>query len=249
MAGQVAQATTEGDGAKPTAVDPFEKSEGIPKGYAKRANADKVPCPALLSLYNNGDLKPEQDGSVDMKELDQALSSMGLGSTARGALLNVADGTDEVPESFNLFNLRDSNIDHAGSTGIRDPKVDPDKLDKFLSFGENGRLYADNLAKAGAHFSEIDPGFKGTVIETLELSALLQVFGREDPERDGDRYFTNDDIKGLWIDGKYPEDWKARPADDVGLLEIGGVGAEMGATRFWDAITTPIKNFFNSIFG
>ena len=205
-----------------------------------------MPCPALLSLYNNGDLKPAQDGTVDMKELDQALAGMGLGSTARGALL---DGTDEVPESFNLFNLRDSNIDHAGSTGIRDPKVDPDKLDKFLSFGENGRLYADNLAKAGAHFSEIDPGFKGTVIETLELSALLQVFGREDPERDGDRYFTNDDIKGLWIDGKYPEDWKARPADDVGLLEIGGVGAEMGATRFWDAITTPIKNFFNSIFG
>ena len=214
-----------------------------------RANADKIPCPALLSLYNNGDLRPESDGTVDMKELDKALGSIGCGPMVRNLLLKVADGTDEMPESFNLFNLRDSNIDHTGSTGIRDPKVDPEKLDRFLSFGTNGRLYADNLTDAAAHFNSIDPGFKGTTIQTLELSALLQAFGRADPDRGGERYLTNDDIKGLWLEGKYPQNWEPRPVDEVDLGEVALVGAKMGFSRIWDAITTPIKTFFNSIFG
>jgi len=229
-------------------VDPFEHSEGIPKEFRERVNADKIPCPALLSLYNNGDLKPELDGTVNMEELNQALGGLGLGPSVRSALVKVADGTDEMPDTFNLFNLRDSNIDHTGSTGIRDPKVDPDKLDTFLSFGTEGRLYADNLASALAHFNTIDPGLKGTAIETVEMSALLQVFGRKDPDRSGERYFTNDDIEGLWIDGKYPQDWKPRPTDDVSLSEVGLVGAKIGATRIWDAIVTPIKNFFTSLF-
>lgn len=237
-----------GEEAKPGSIDPFERSEGIPQEHRERVNAEKIPCPALLSLYNNGDLKPAQDGTVNMGELDTALGGLGLGETVRNALLKVADGTDEAPESFNLFNLRDSNIDHSGSTGIRDPKVDPGKLDTFLSFGNNGRLYAEDLAKAAAHFNAIDPGLKGTTIETLEMSALLQVFGRPDSSRGGERYLSNDDIKGLWIDGKYPQDWQARPTDDIGLGEVGLVGAKMGASRVWDAIVTPIKNFFSSIF-
>jgi len=239
---------SQADDSKQGPTDPFEQTQGIPKQYRERANADKIPCPALLSLYNNGDLRPELDGGVEMKELDQALSKLGLGDSVRSALIKVADGTDKMPESFNLFNLRDSNIDHTGSTGIRDPKVDPEKLDTFLSFGSNGRLYTDNLAKAAAHFNTIDPGFVGTTIQTLELSALLQVFGRVDPDQDGERYFTDDDIKGLWLDGKYPQDWKARPADDISLAEVGFVSAKIGATRLWDAIVNPIKNFFNSIF-
>lgn len=233
---------------RPQGFDPFENSEGIPKEFRERVNADKIPCPALLSLYNNGDLKPAADGTVNMEELDGALTGLGLGPSVRNALMKVADGTDKAPDTFNLFNLRDSNIDHSGSTGIRDPKVDPEKLDTFLGFATDGRLYADNLAKATAHFNTVDPGLKGTAIETLEMSALLQVFGREDPEQGGARYFTNDDVKGMWLDGKYPEDWSARPKDDIGLGEVGLVSAKIGVTRLWDAITTPIKNFFASIF-
>jgi hypothetical protein len=229
-------------------VNPFEHSEGIPQEYRERVNADKIPCPALLSLYNNGDLKPENDGTIKMEDLDKALGTLGLGPSVRSALVKVADGTDKLPDTFNLFNLRDSNIDHSGSTGIRDPKVDPDKLDTFLSFGEDGRLYASHLGDAMSHFNKVDPGLKGTTIETLEMSAMLQVFGHEDPSRGGERYFTNDDIKDLWLDGKYPENWSARPTDDIGLGEVGAVTAKIGASRVWDAITTPIKNFFNSIF-
>lgn len=232
----------------PGPINPFEHSEGIPQEYRERVNADKIPCPALLSLYNNGDLKPENDGTIKMEDLDSALGTLGLGPSVRSALVKVADDTDKLPDTFNLFNLRDSNIDHTGSTGIRDPKVDPDKLDTFLSFGENGRLYASHLGDAMSHFNDVDPGFKGTTIETLEMSAMLEVFGREDPNRGGERYFTNDDIKGLWIDGKYPESWSARPSDDIGLSDVGFTTAKIGASRFWDVITTPIKNLFNSIF-
>jgi hypothetical protein len=246
QAGTSGASSSKADGAPQEAVDPFDHSEGIPKEYRERVNADKIPCPALLSLYNNGDLKPAPDGSVDMKALDQALGGLGLGASVRSALVKVADGTDKMPDSFNLFNLRDSNIDHSGSTGIRDPKVDPEKLDTFLSFGSGGRFYADNLAKAMDHFKSIDPGFKGTAIETVEMSALLQVFGRVDPDRGGERYFNNDDIKGLWLDGKYPHDWKPRPTNDVSLAEVGFVGAKIGVFRIWDAIVSPIKNFFNS---
>lgn len=187
--------------------------------WQERPNANKIPCPALLSFYNNGLLRPDEDGNVTTAHLDEVLASVGVGSEVRKALVKGADKTDNIPGSFNLFALRDSSLDHNGSTGIRDPEVSPEKLDNaLLKFSENGRMYAEHFA-AAANLAQLqDPGFKGSIIQTVEITALLEVFGRVDDSKK--RYLTVDDVKGLWIDGKFPKDWQPRSANDIGVADV-----------------------------
>jgi hypothetical protein len=188
--------------------------------WHERPKADEIPCPALLSLYNNDLLNPDEDGNVKTSQLEDVLASVGLNSRVRTILAKGADKTDEAPGSFNLFGLRESTLDHTGSTGIRDPEFAPDKLDSaLLDFSENGRMYAEHFASAANHAQLKDPGVKGTIIQSLEFSALLEVFGRVDDESKK-RYLTVDDVKGLWIDGKFPKDWQPRASDEIGVDDV-----------------------------
>lgn len=188
-------------------------------GWSNRSNADRIPCPALLSFYNHGLLNPDKDGNVKTAELDKVLASVGLSTEARKVLVQGADKTDEVSDSFNLFALRDSKLDHSGSTGIRDPEVNPKQLyDGLLQFSKDGRMYAEQFAAAANHAQKQDPGFKGTMIQTVEFTALLEVFGRVDESNK--RYVTTEDIEGLWIDGKFPKDWQPREAEDIGFDDL-----------------------------
>lgn len=187
--------------------------------WRERPNADKIPCPALLSFYNNGSLNPDKDGNVTTAHLDEVLASAGVSSKVRKALVKGADKTDKIPDSFNLFALRDSNLDHSGSTGIRDPHVNSEKLDNaLLKFSENGRMYSEHFAAAANQSQMQDPGFQGSIIQTAEFTALLEVFGRVDESKK--RYLTVDDVKGLWIDGKFPKDWQPRASDEIGVDDV-----------------------------
>jgi hypothetical protein len=187
--------------------------------WHERPSADKIPCPALLSFYNNDWLNPDQQGNVTTTQLDDALARAGINANVRKFLVKGADKIDEVPDSINLFALHDSKLDHSGSTGIRDPEVNPEKLENaLLKFGENGRMYAEHFAAAANHAKLQDPGFKGATIQILEFSALLEVFGRVDESEK--RYLTVDDVKGLWIDGKFPQDWQPRTSNDIGVDDL-----------------------------
>ena len=201
---------------------PEETTETImvsSNGWSNRSNADKIPCPALLSFYNHGLLNPDKDGNVKTAELDKVLESVGLSAAVRKVLVQGADKTDEIPDSFNLFALRDSKLDHSGSTGIRDPEVNPKKLyDALLQFSKNGCMYAEHFAAAANYARQQDPGFQGTMIQTLEFTALLEVFGRVDESNK--RYVTVDDVKDLWLDGKFPKDWQPRAADEIGIDDV-----------------------------
>lgn len=204
-------------------------------GWRNRPNADKISCPALLSFYNNGELNPDKDGNVTTSQLDEVLASVGINDKVRKALVKGADNTDEIPDSFNLFALRDSKIDHSGSTGVRDPEVNPEKLESaLLSFSENGRMYAEHFAAAANYSQMQDPGFKGSMIQTAEFTALLEVFGRVDESQK--RYVTVDDVKGLWIDGKYPEGWKRRAPDEIGVDDVVSGITEMAIKRLLQTI-------------
>lgn len=195
-----------------------------------RPNADKIPCPALLSFYNNDLLNPDEHGNVTTAQLDAVLASVGLNAKVRGTLVKGADKTDEAINSFNLFALRDSKLDHSGSTGIRDPEINPEKLENtLLKFSENDRMYAEHFAAAANHAQLQDPGFTGTLIETLEFTALLEVFGRVDESKK--RYLTVDDVKGLWIDGKFPQDWQPRASDEIGVDDVAAGMTVMAVKR------------------
>lgn len=195
-----------------------------------RPKADKIPCPALLSFYNNDLLNPDENGNVSTAQLDDVLESVGLNAKVRGILVKGADKTDEVRDSFNLFDLRDSKLDHSGSTGIRDPEINPEKLESaLLRFSENGRMYADHFAAAANYAQQQDPGFKGGMVQTLEFTALLEVFGRVDEAKK--RYLTVDDVRGLWMDGKFPQGWQPRNSDEIGVDDVVSGVTEMAVKR------------------
>ena len=200
-------------------------------GWCPRHNADTIPCPALLSFYNNGWLKPDENGNVSTADLDKVLASVGLSATVRKILVKGADESDNVLDGkFNLFALRDSKLDHTGSTGVRDPKVNPELLESnVLQFSENGRMYAKHFAAVANHARKQDPGLKGTITQTVELTALLEVFGREDESKN--RYLTVDDVRGLWIDGKFPKDWQPHAPDEIGAAGVTLRVAEMVLKR------------------
>jgi hypothetical protein len=205
--------------------------------WRERPNADKIPCPALLSLYNNGFLNPDVNGNVSTANLDTALASVGVSTSVRQFLVKSADGTDKAPESFNLFELRGSNLDHKASTGISDQGVDSKKqlVDAVLKFSENGRMYAAHFAVAANKSQLQDPDFKGTLTQTVEFTALLEVFGRIDDNKN--RYLTVDDVEGLWIDGRFPKDWKPRAADEINPVPLSVGVIDMIVKRLWDKLT------------
>lgn len=190
----------------------------------------KIPCPALAGMFNAGMLKTEKDGTVKIPDLERALSQLGPNAIARKVLTNGADATDSVKGSFNLFTLNGSNLDHSGSTGIRQNGVHPERFDVLMSFSTDGeRLTAKDLANAGEHFAKEDPGLRGRVTQLAEFSIVMEVFGRR--AADGSRYFTKEDAKQLFVDGQIPSSWQ-QPAvpGKVGLTDVLG-GTALGLFR------------------
>ncbi|MBM4779541.1 MAG: hypothetical protein GQE15_17680 [Archangiaceae bacterium] len=208
----------------PTQVScPFSAEE-------KAALSKKIPCPALAGMFNAGMLKVEKDGTVKIPDLDRALSQLGPDAVTRKVLTNGADNTDSVKGSFNLFKLNGSNLDHTGSTGIRQNGVHPERFDLLMSFSKDGqRLTAKDLANAGEHFAKEDPGLRGRLTQLAELSIVMQVFGRRAP--DGSRYFTKEDAKQLFVDGQIPSSWQ--PPAVPGKVHVTDVlgGAALGLFR------------------
>jgi hypothetical protein len=190
----------------------------------------KIPCPALAGMFNAGMLKTEKDGTVKIPDLERALSQLGPNAITRKVLTNGADATDPVKGSFNLFKLNGSNLDHSGSTGIRQNGVHPERFDVLMSFSKDGeRLTAKDLANAGEHFAKEDPGLRGRVTQLAEFSIVMEVFGRR--AADGSRYFTKEDAKQLFVDGQIPSSWQP-PAvpGKVGLTDVLG-GTALGFFR------------------
>ena len=171
-----------------TDSSPQAEAGGCPfhaQDWSERPNADTIPCPALLTFYQHGQLNPDADGNLSLTELETVLSAVGVGPEVRATLLKGAEKSDGDlhNQQFNLFRLRESSLDHSGSTGIRDPQVSSEKLvDALLRFSESGRMYAEHFAAAANHAALKDPGFKGTLLETLEFTTLLEVFGRLDEQ-------------------------------------------------------------------
>ena len=183
-----------------------------------RPNSDSIPCPALLSLYNNGLLEPKNDGTVSRHHLSCVLERLGISRTVGKILTRGAAKTTSTPDMFNLFKLRDSILDHSGSTGIRDPKVNENKFSEVMQFSENGRMYPKHFAQVAKHCRNVDSGLFGTFVQTVEFAAVLALFGRVDNV--GDKFLSNDDMHALWLRGEYPMSWVPHRKNSLGALPI-----------------------------
>jgi hypothetical protein len=49
-------------------------------------------------------------------------------------------------------------------------------------------------------------------------------------------YFTTHDIRHLWIDGRFPDDWEPRSQDDISLLDVATGSLEMAFARVAKAL-------------
>ena len=229
FSGPVAAGPTDLEGAHPGFVavhqveSPFSPQE-------KAALAKKIPCPALAGMFQAGMLKTAKDGTVKIPDLERALSGLGPSAGVRAVLTHGADNTDSIPGSFNLFKLNGSNLDHTGSTGIRANGVHPERFEVLKSFSKDGqRLTAKDLADANEHFAKEDPGLRGRVTGQTEFAIVLQVFGQT--AKDGTKFFTFDDAKSLFVDGKIPDSWS--PPITPGKVSLPDVlgGAALGLFR------------------
>lgn len=182
----------------------------------------KIPCPALAGLFNAGMLKVAKDGTVKVPDLERALSLLGPDAAVRKVLTKAADDTDDIAGQFNLFKLNGSSLDHTGNSGIRQNGVHPERFDVLMSHSKDGEtLTANDLADAAEAFAKEDPGLKGRLTQVVEMSAVMNVFGRT--AEDGSRYFTREDAKQLFVDGMIPSSWSP-PAvpNKIGLLDVLG---------------------------
>ena len=64
--------------------------------YEQRAQSDKILCPALKTLYNYGQLQPDEEGLVTLDQLHDAASRFGLNSAAVIRILGSAAGTNDA---------------------------------------------------------------------------------------------------------------------------------------------------------
>lgn len=203
---------------------PFSKEEKVQL-------TKKIPCPALAGAFNAGLLKVEKDGTVKIPDLERALGQLGAGGLVTKVLVAGADGTDDVKGQFNLFKLNGSNLDHTGSSGVRQNGVHPERFEKLMSFSKDGqRLTAKDLADAAESFAKEDPGLRGRITQQAEMTAVLKVFGQT--AADGSKFFTREDAKQLFVDGQIPSSWEppAVPGKKVGLGDVLG-GTALGLFR------------------
>lgn len=196
-----------------------------------RPRVDEIPCPFMAAAYNSGDLVVDEAGTTTEDALADVLEKVGLDPSL---VDDLSHGTVKKVGSvesgtFNVFELKDSAASHTGCTGIRDPHVDPQKFEEFVSFGEGGRMYRKHLASAANHYRAVEPGLAGTATETIELSALIEVFGRED--EDGHPYLTFEDLYALWVEARYPDGWKPRAPGSIKKSDLFGTAAKIGALR------------------
>ena len=174
----------------------------------------KILCPNLRVGVRMGHLTPNEDGWVSTKQLKDYLIFLGLKDNSKllrfllnqGELITSSSGDGKI----NLSGFVDSGLDHGSSSGIlnNEEGFSEVRLDVLKSYAVEDKLYKKQFAIAANQFHTngvTKKSKKGALIQALELSSLLDVYGRTDQA--GEKYLTVKDIDDLWKESKFPEDW------------------------------------------
>lgn len=142
---------------------------------------------------------------------------------------------------FNLFTLADTSLDTVASTGIRDntmrpdgmggriilgDKIKPDELNTLVSFSErpDERIYPRDFGRIAEYSmlrdsERIHGGLEQPAKQYGEYIALFQIFGRRD--ENGNFYFLFDDLKKIFLEGRFPTGWVFPPKNTLRLANYG----------------------------
>lgn len=201
----------------------------------------KIPCPNLRTLANEGWLKIDKDGYVDLGHLHTVLGRVGTAGLPQkvlvvGAQKATADYVakqlgDMATDRFNIFQLRDSNLDHPGDTRVLRKDFDADRLNWMLSFANaNQRIGNKEMAMIQKIAAQEEPTkLRDRILGVAELGALVAVYGTKDAT--GYRSISAEGVRSLYEKARFPEEWKSKlvsttegPAnpDKVGLFKLVG---------------------------
>lgn len=201
------------------------------KNFSRKPNCDKILCPVMAALYNNGDLEVGEDGAT-MEQLSDGFKRTGCNSSilikaiaglAKDRPLNIFDmGVHEFHEGNQEEELKRNQmggmmapVAHKTSSGLRNPAPDENKFKEFVAqygIGKEGEkiFTARELGKI-VHDGRNDPeriklgNPQGPDAFLGTWAAMLDVFGRRDEK--GRYYLTEADLHALFIESKYPDGW------------------------------------------
>jgi hypothetical protein len=170
------------------------KADGSSFDPTRKANGDKIICPVLASLYMNGDLRCTEDGVATVDDLVDAIQKTGLsGAVSIAGIRKFATSITGEAGSVNVF------------------KMDGNARAELAD--EAGRMYAAQATNMVNHFTknpnDRNPqGLPGGVLGAYGL--LVTAFGRDEQGDGKGPYMTVDDLRGMYLEGKYPKDWVVR---------------------------------------
>lgn len=189
---------------------------------------DEVLCPVLKTGVREGRIKVDAEGNASGLEgylKDDLGISWGLRKVAVRGAKGATGSQGAKGDTFNLRNLRGSNLDHNADSQILRNGFSQERLDLALSFSADGeRLTLSDLGRFQQHLLQEEPGGKGKFVGGVEFSAVVEVFGRTDGQ--GRRFIKNDDFISLFRDNRFPEGWEASHKDKTGFLDVGAAAIE-----------------------
>jgi len=208
---------------------------------AKRANASKIICPALAALYINGDIVVDSEGMTSFEASMAAMSKIGVknalvATLVHGGSLQIADEQGR----YDIFALDKTVAEHPISSGVMEVSKEerPQKFEELASFADaNGRIYALQVARIVSYYRQHPfdvnrkatlplpcyptigvpmPGFLKGFAFLGTLAGILGIMGRSDTwigKMTGTgTYVTVEDLRGLYLEGRYPAGWEERRA-------------------------------------
>jgi len=167
------------------------------------------------------DLKPDAQGNVSAEEVEAALLRIGISDEVASRATRANFAHRPAGGKLNLFQMKgDPNVEHRQSTGIRGGER-PNR-EAFAELEKAGEM--EKVSQPWTRFNFIDKAVeyflttrpvKNAAAEDGQLRStmtdLWDEFSARDPAT-GEFTLSKKEMKALWMDSKYPSDFKARPA-------------------------------------
>lgn len=212
----------------------------IEKTQISKEMFNQILCPNLRIGVRMSLLNPDESGWVCSNELLRFLEYLGVKKESGIANFLVNSGerasTPKRDGFVNIVNFRDTALDHKSSSGILNtPEGFSESRLSFLKqyAGEDNRLTVKKVSRAINHFHQcphLAQSVTGTHIQSLEMSIVIDIYGRTD-NSSKEKYLTRNDIDSIWRDNKFPEGWTAPKSPEYGTLEAIGLYIKMISAR------------------
>ena len=206
------------------------------QGQTKKIKIEDIPCPVVALLYNNEMIVPDpESGKVSWFDIAKGAAALGVGVDILVKVFKTFSRkltAEQKAGGINLFGLKETKLNHGFSTGIRDPTVNASKLEELLLFadkkmsggGSERRMYARNFHRARDHYlaqakanGEGDLGFSSSITAAVDFVVMVEAFGRSG-DSEG-RYLTEEDLRRLYIDSNFPQDFVAHRFHKIDLID------------------------------